>query len=59
MPTTTPWRAQPQSYRRPRWRRPLIVGTVIVVLLAIAGYAGYSAYRHFVTQVLIDPGCQA
>jgi hypothetical protein len=29
------------------------------VLLAIAGYAGYSAYRHFVTQVLTVPGCQA
>jgi hypothetical protein len=33
--------------------------TVIVVLLAIAGYVGYSAYRHFVTQILTVPGCQA
>jgi hypothetical protein len=35
------------------------VGIVIVVLLAIAASAGYSAYRHFVTQVLTVPGCQA
>jgi hypothetical protein len=59
VPTTTSWPAQPRSNRRPRWRRPLIAGTIIVVLLAIAGYAGISAYRHFVTQVLTVPGCQA
>lgn len=29
------------------------------MLLVIAGYAGYSAYRHFVTRVLTVPGCQA
>ena len=29
------------------------------MLLVIAGYAGYSAYRHFVTQILTVPGCQA
>lgn len=35
------------------------MGTVIVALLAVAASAGYSAYRHFVTQVLTVPGCQA
>jgi hypothetical protein len=59
VPTTTPWRAQPESYRRPRWRRPLIVLTIIAALLAVAGYMGYSAYRHYVTQLLTVPGCQA
>jgi hypothetical protein len=32
---------------------------VIAALLAVAVYAGYSAYRHFVPQVLAVPGCQA
>jgi hypothetical protein len=59
VPTTTSWLAQPRSYRRPRWRRPLIAGIVIAALLAVAVYAGYSAYRHFVTQILTVPGCQA
>jgi len=33
--------------------------TVIVVLLAVAGYAAYTAYQRFVVQVLTVPGCQA
>lgn len=33
--------------------------TVVIALLAVAGYAGYTAYQHFVTRVLTVPGCQA
>jgi hypothetical protein len=33
--------------------------TVIVVLLAVAGYAAYTAYQRFVVQALTVPGCQA
>lgn len=33
--------------------------TVIVALLAVGSYAGYTAYQHFVTRVLTVPGCQA
>lgn len=33
--------------------------TVIVVLLAVAGYVAYTAYQRFVVQVLTVPGCQA
>lgn len=47
------------QYRRPSWRRPLIVLTVIAVLLAVGAYAAYTVYQRFVTQVLTVPGCQA
>lgn len=33
--------------------------TVVIALLGVASYAGYSAYQHFVTRVLTVPGCQA
>ncbi len=49
----------PNSYRRPSWRRPLIVFTVLAVLLGVGGYAGYTAYQRFVTRLLTVPGCQA
>jgi hypothetical protein len=49
----------PNSYRRPSWRRPLIVLTVLAVLVGAGGYAAYSAYQHFVTRLLTVPGCQA
>lgn len=49
----------PGNYRRPRWRRRLIVLTVIAMLLAAAGYAAYSAYQHYVVRLLTVPGCQA
>ena len=49
----------PNSYRRPSWRRPLIVLTILAVLVGVGGYAAYSAYQHFVTRLLTVPGCQA
>jgi hypothetical protein len=45
-------------YRRPSWRRPLIVLTVIAALFAALAYGGYTVYQR-VTQVLAVPGCQA
>jgi hypothetical protein len=47
------------DYRRHSWRRPVTVLTVIAVLLGVGGYAAYSAYQHFVSRLLIVPGCQA
>jgi len=57
--TTLP--GQPAAYysRRPSWRRPVIVLTVIAVLLAIGAYAAYTVYQRFVVQTLIVPGCEA
>ena len=49
----------PANYKRPSWRRPLTVLTVIAVILTGAGYAAYTAYQHIVVQMLITPGCQA
>jgi hypothetical protein len=49
---------QPADYRRPSWRRPLIVLTVIAVLLGLLAFGAYTVY-HRVTQALIIPGCQA
>ena len=49
----------PNSYKRPSWRRPLTVLTVVAVLLGIGGYAAYTTYQHFVTRLLTVPGCQA
>src|SRR5215469_12118740 len=59
VPMTTPRRAVPNNYQRPSWRRPLTVLAVTVVLLALGGYAAYTAYQHFVTKYLTVPGCQA
>jgi hypothetical protein len=56
--TTSPGRAA-YDYRRPSWRRPLIVLIVIAVLLGIGAYAAYTAYERFVTKLLTVPGCQA
>jgi hypothetical protein len=58
VPTTSPWRVEPYNYQRPSWRKPLIVLTVIVALLAAAAYGGYRVYQHF-QLALIVPGCQA
>lgn len=49
----------PKNYQRPSWRRPITVLTVIALLLAGVGYAGYTAYKHIVTPLLTVPGCQA
>jgi hypothetical protein len=49
----------PNSYRRPSWRRPLIVLTVIAALLAAGGYAAYSLYQHYIVRLITIPGCQA
>ena len=59
MRTTSAGQPPAYHYHRPSWRRPLIVLTVIVVLLAVAGYAAYTVYQRFVVQVLTVPGCQA
>jgi hypothetical protein len=47
------------SYRRHTWRRPVTVLTVIAVLLAVGGYAAYTAYQHYMVRLLTVPGCQA
>jgi hypothetical protein len=57
--TTSPGHPAAYQYRRPSWRRPLIVLTVIAVLLAVGAYAAYTAYQRFVVQALIVPGCEA
>ena len=44
--------------RRARRKGAAIFATCVVVLLAVAGYLGYSAYQH-VTPLLTGPGCQA
>lgn len=49
----------PNSYRRPSWRRPLTVLTVIAALLAVGGYVAYSAYQHYIVRLTTIPGCQA
>ena len=57
--TSPQWQPADYRYRRPSWRRPLIILTVIAVLLGIGAYAAYTVYQRFVTQVLTLPGCQA
>lgn len=59
MRTTSRGRAAAYQYRRPSWRRPLIVLTVIAVVLAVGAYAAYTAYQRYVVQLLTVPGCQA
>jgi hypothetical protein len=57
--TTSTGHSAPYDYRRPSWRRPLIVLTVIVVLIAAGGYAAYTTYERYVQRLLTIPGCQA
>ena len=59
MRATSTGHIAPYSYKRPSWRRPLIVVTVIVVLVAIGGYTAYRTYERFVQRLLTVPGCQA
>jgi hypothetical protein len=57
--TTSTGHTAPYSYQRPSWRRPLIVFTVIVALLAVGGYTAYTVYGRYVQRLLTIPGCQA
>ena len=59
MRTTSTGHTAPYSYQRPSLRRPLIVLTVIVVLLAIGGYTAYRTYERYIQRLLTIPGCQA
>ena len=63
MRTSPQWQPADQwqpdyRYRRPSWRRPLIVLTIIAALLGALAYGGYTVY-HRLTQALVIPGCQA
>jgi hypothetical protein len=40
-------------------RARVIVGTVLVLVLAVAGYAIYAGFRHVITPAPPAPGCQA
>jgi hypothetical protein len=57
--TSTGHNTAPYNYRRPSWRRPLIVFTVIVALIAIGGYSAYKAYERYAQRLLTIPGCSA
>lgn len=57
--STSQWQPADYRYRRPSWRRPLIILTVIALVLGAGAYAAYTVYQRFVTQVLTIPGCQA
>jgi hypothetical protein len=46
------------DYRRPRWRRVVILLTVLALLCGGLAYAGYRIYQR-VSTALIIPGCQA
>ena len=57
--STSQWQPADYRYRRPSWRRPLIILIVIALVLGAGAYAAYTVYQRFVTQVLTIPGCQA
>ncbi len=62
MRTTTSGRSAPYNYRRPSWRRPIIVLSVVLVILgliAVGAYTAYNAYHRYVQRLLTVPGCQA
>ena len=46
------------NYRRPRWRRVVVVLTILVLVLGGLAYAGFRIYQR-VSTALIIPGCQA
>ena len=58
VPTTYSRRPERLNYRRPRWRRVVVVLVVLAVLAGGACYAGYTIYQRVAT-ALIVPGCQA
>jgi hypothetical protein len=45
-------------YRRPRWRRVVVVLAILTLVLGGLAYAGYRIYQR-VSAALIVPGCQA
>jgi hypothetical protein len=57
--TTSTGHTAPYNYQRPSWRRPLIVFTLIVALIAVGGYAAYRTYERYIQRLLTVPGCQA
>ncbi len=59
MRTTYSGQSEYYRYRRPRWRRPLIVLVVIALLLGVGAYAAYEAYQRYIVKLLTVPGCQA
>lgn len=59
MRTTSTGHTAPFDYRRPSWRRPVIVATVIAVLVAVGGYTAYRTYERYVQRLLTIPGCAA
>jgi len=58
VPTTYPRREERLNYRRPRWRRVVVVLVVLAALAGAGSYAGYTIYERVET-ALIVPGCQA
>ena len=55
-----PRQARPQQYRPRQYRRRAraVIGTILALALAVAGYAIYHSFRS-VTAALPPPGCQA
>ncbi|HTU73524.1 MAG TPA: hypothetical protein VMG38_08395 [Trebonia sp.] len=58
MPTTYPQYTAPMNYRRPRWRRIVVVLVVLALICGGLAYAGFRIYKS-VSTALIVPGCQA
>src|ERR1700743_2760505 len=58
VPTTYPHYTQRLNYRRPRWRRIVVVLVVVALVCGGLAYAGYRIYQR-VSTALIVPGCQA
>jgi hypothetical protein len=57
VPTTYTQHTQPMDYRRPRWRRVVVVLVVLALVCGALAYAGYRIYQR-VSTALIIPGCQ-
>jgi hypothetical protein len=57
VPTTYPQHTEPLNFRRPRWRRVVVVLAVLALVLGGLAYAGYRIYQR-VSTALIVPGCQ-
>jgi hypothetical protein len=57
VPTTYTQYTEPLNYRRPRWRRVVVVLAIIVIVCGGLAYAGFRIYQR-VSTALIVPGCQ-